>query len=162
MSIPNSRGGRGRPLLPYTVMIEPLCCHSICDKPQSMASCMLCNHGVPKITSVASGTTQKLRVYTTPSANLTRTACAKPRLACVSPSGIWILSLHILSMGSLATAATFSLTKLWLAPLSIKVNPQKTGALLLPNQRSSSNSLCSLDAPCVPLTAIYPIKGCSQ
>ena len=156
------RGGGSRPPLLFTVMTEPLCCHNTRDKPQSMAGCVFHNHGVPKITSITSGMTQKSRVCTTPGAKVTHKARAKPRLARVSPSASRTLSLHILSMGNRAVAATFSLRKLWLALLSIKVKPWETGPLLLPNQRLSSNNLCSLDAPWVPPTVIYPIKACRQ
>ena len=126
-------GGGGRPPLPYIVMTEPLCCHNTHNKPQSIAGCMLRNHSIPKIASIASGTTQKLRVCTIPSAKVIHAACAKPRLANVLPSAGQTLSFHILSMGSCAATTTFSLRKLWLAPLSIKVNPWETGPLLLPD-----------------------------
>ena len=127
-----------------------------------MASCMLHNHDVLKIASIASGTTQKSRVCTTPGAKVTNTARAKPRFARVSPLASRTLSLYILPMGSWAAAATFSLRKLWLSPLLIKVKSWETGPLLLPSQRSSSNNLCSSDAPSVPPTVIYPIKACGQ
>ena len=127
-----------------------------------MVGCVLCNNGISKIASIASGTTQKSRVCTTPSAKMTHTALAKPRLARFSPSASQKLSFHILSMGSHVAAATFSLRELWLAPLSIKVRPRETGSVLLPNQRSSYKNLCSSDAPWVPPTVIYPIKACRQ
>ena len=128
-------------------MTEPLCCNNTRDKPQSMAGCVLHNHSIPKIASIASMTTQKSRVCTTPGAKITCTARAKPRLACVSPSASQILNFYILSMGIQAVAATFSHRKLWLASLSIKVEPWEIGPLLLQYQRSSSNNLCSSDAP---------------
>ena len=127
-----------------------------------MAGCVLYNHGIPNIASIASATTQKSRVCTTPTAKVICTAHAKPRLARVSPSTSQTLSLHIFSMGSWAATATFMLRKLWLAPLLIKVKPWEMGPLLLPNQRSSAKNFCSSDAPWVLPTMIYPIKACGK
>ena len=60
-----------------------------------------------KIASIASGTTQKSRVCTTPGAKVTCKARAKPSMARFSPSASRTSSLHILLMGSWAVAAIF-------------------------------------------------------
>ena len=73
---------------PYTQTTSPSCSQTTRYKAQSMAGWTRFNQGMPKIASMASGTTQKSQCYTIPGAKRKGTARANPLHGRNSPSAI--------------------------------------------------------------------------